>query len=80
MRYFHRALLCVSITGVLAGSLVLPVQTGNAQDLRFEHITTANGLSSSSVNAITQDHEGFMWFGTQDADIEQVCYIFVYKI
>jgi signal transduction histidine kinase/ligand-binding sensor domain-containing protein/CheY-like chemotaxis protein len=33
--------------------------------LRFEHLTSAEGLSNDSVFAILQDHRGFMWFGTQ---------------
>ena len=33
--------------------------------LRFEHLTTADGLSNDSVFSILQDHRGFMWFGTQ---------------
>jgi signal transduction histidine kinase/ligand-binding sensor domain-containing protein/CheY-like chemotaxis protein len=32
---------------------------------RFEHLTSADGLSNDSVFAILQDHRGFMWFGTQ---------------
>ena len=32
----------------------------------FDHLTTADGLSHDSVNAVVQDHSGFMWFGTQD--------------
>lgn len=34
------------------------------QDLRFEHITTDDGLSKSSVTSILQDQQGFMWVGT----------------
>lgn len=34
--------------------------------LKFEHLTTENGLSQSDVNAIYQDKDGFMWFGTHD--------------
>ena len=33
--------------------------------LRFEHLTTADGLSNDSVFSILQDRRGFMWFGTQ---------------
>lgn len=33
--------------------------------LRFEHLTTVDGLSNDSVFSILQDHRGFMWFGTQ---------------
>ena len=32
---------------------------------RFEHLTSADGLSGDSVFSILQDHRGFMWFGTQ---------------
>jgi ligand-binding sensor domain-containing protein/signal transduction histidine kinase len=35
-------------------------------DLRLEHISLAQGLSQSTINAITQDSRGFIWFGTQD--------------
>ena len=37
-----------------------------ARDLRFAHLTTNDGLSQSNINAILQDHRGFMWFATQD--------------
>jgi two-component sensor histidine kinase/ligand-binding sensor domain-containing protein/PAS domain-containing protein len=33
---------------------------------QFHHIIAAQGLSQSSIYCILQDHEGFMWFGTQD--------------
>ncbi len=33
--------------------------------IRFEHLTSADGLSHDSVFAILQDQHGFMWFGTQ---------------
>ena len=40
----------------------------NAQDLsiRFEQITTKDGLSQSTVNDILQDSKGFLWFATED--------------
>ena len=41
-------------------------ELGSAGDIRFERITLRQGLSPNSVNAILQDHRGFMWFGTQD--------------
>ncbi|MGE5624099.1 MAG: two-component regulator propeller domain-containing protein [Bacillota bacterium] len=34
--------------------------------LRFRHIGIENGLAQSSVEAIAQDAQGYMWFGTQD--------------
>ncbi len=33
--------------------------------VKFEHLTTKDGLSQNSVYAILQDSDGFMWFGTR---------------
>ena len=43
-------------------------RAGNAlvRDLRFNHLTTNDGLSQSYVTAILQDRRGFMWFSTRD--------------
>jgi ligand-binding sensor domain-containing protein/signal transduction histidine kinase len=40
----------------------LPVD--HATDIRFAHISTAQGLSQIRVTSIVQDSRGFMWFGT----------------
>jgi len=45
----------------LGGSLSAPGSPGN---LRFTHLSVADGLSNADVRAIAQDHQGFMWFGT----------------
>jgi ligand-binding sensor domain-containing protein/serine phosphatase RsbU (regulator of sigma subunit) len=37
-----------------------------AQELKFAHITSEQGLSMGAVNCILQDSRGFVWFGTQD--------------
>ncbi|TZF82782.1 response regulator [Pedobacter sp. BS3] len=37
-----------------------------AQFLTFSHLNVENGLSQSTVLAITQDSRGFIWFGTRD--------------
>jgi ligand-binding sensor domain-containing protein/serine phosphatase RsbU (regulator of sigma subunit) len=34
--------------------------------VRFEHLSTEEGLPQSHVTAIVQDRVGFMWFGTQE--------------
>jgi PAS domain S-box-containing protein len=43
---------------------------GRAADVmrhvRFQHITTDDGLSRSFVQAILKDSQGFLWFGTAD--------------
>ncbi|MCA9909866.1 MAG: hypothetical protein KC519_14515, partial [Anaerolineae bacterium] len=33
--------------------------------LRFEHLNSDNGLAQNNIEAILQDRNGFMWFGTQ---------------
>lgn len=38
----------------------------NPSSLRLDQIGLQQGLSQSTVYAITQDSQGFMWFGTQD--------------
>ncbi len=35
-------------------------------NLRFDYLTLADGLSQSSVNCLLQDKQGFIWLGTQD--------------
>ena len=37
-----------------------------SQEFKFDHITTANGLSQGTVNCIYQDKKGFIWIGTFD--------------
>lgn len=37
-----------------------------AQNFKIKYLTNENGLSNNAVNAIFQDHDGFMWFGTYD--------------
>ena len=36
------------------------------QQFRFKRLSVREGLSQSTVNTITQDSSGFLWFGTQD--------------
>ncbi len=34
--------------------------------VNFDHLTSEDGLSQGTGYAIEQDHQGYMWFGTQD--------------
>lgn len=45
--------------------LLVPIWL-SAQDYHFKQISLAEGLSQSSINAIGQDENGFLWLGTQD--------------
>ena len=56
-------LLCLIMSATLNRPRHLEAQP---QQIRFERISLEQGLSQNSVNCILQDHQGFMWFGTQD--------------
>lgn len=53
---------CLTITIVFLTVL----QSLYSQEIKFKHISGADGLISNTVNAITQDSDGFMWFGTPE--------------
>jgi signal transduction histidine kinase/sugar lactone lactonase YvrE len=38
----------------------------NAQTLRFQQISTSDGLSDNSITALFQDRNGFLWIGTDN--------------
>ena len=51
--------------GLLIGGLWSLAGDAMANDVRFERLTMADGLSQSSVSAIAQCDEGYIWLGTQ---------------
>ena len=55
------ALLAVFLLANTAG-----LANAQSASLRFESLSVEDGLSQSSVRAILQDQQGFMWFGTDD--------------
>lgn len=46
--------------------LVCRVTVAQDVPLYFQHLTKNDGLSSNRVNAIFEDSQGFVWFGTED--------------
>jgi ligand-binding sensor domain-containing protein/signal transduction histidine kinase len=56
-----RRMLC----GLLLACMCSLALAGGPRSLRFERIGLEEGLSQESVLTILQDHDGFMWFGTQ---------------
>ncbi|MCK5207600.1 MAG: hypothetical protein KAQ79_06260, partial [Cyclobacteriaceae bacterium] len=59
MSYIYNTILILSL-------LFLRTTILFGQELIFDNFQVEDGLSQSSVLAITQDAEGFMWFGTVD--------------
>lgn len=47
-------------------SLILTGYSAFAGNIKFQSLSTSDGLSQSSINTILQDEAGFMWFGTQN--------------
>ena len=46
---------------VLIGTLYVDA---SAQQIRFEHLNSENGLPVNSVTSIAQDDQGFIWMGS----------------
>ena len=45
-------------------SRTVQVPVVDAHDIRFARLSTDDGLSESVVDHVTQDNQGFLWFGT----------------
>ena len=55
------------LSPLVAVLLVMLAQPVSGQDnVRFKRLTIEDGLSQSSVDALAQDHSGFLWVGTED--------------
>jgi signal transduction histidine kinase/ligand-binding sensor domain-containing protein/DNA-binding response OmpR family regulator len=52
------------LLALFAATLML--QVSGQEEINFTSLTTKDGLSSNSVNAILKDHFGLLWFGTVD--------------
>ena len=61
MNPFKYLLFITIISGVILSRLI-----AQPTHLKFDEIGLEQGLSQATVNAIVQDAQGFMWFGTQD--------------
>lgn len=60
--YYILPLLLIAMLTLALQASALP----RAVNYSFNHIGTNEGLSSSYIKAITQDSNGFMWFGTKN--------------
>ncbi|MCF2489035.1 hybrid sensor histidine kinase/response regulator [Dyadobacter sp. CY347] len=50
----------------------------HAQSVKFNHLTTNEGLAQSHVSAILKDKKGFMWFGSEDGLNKYDGYVFTH--
>ncbi|MBA4053294.1 MAG: hypothetical protein C0490_01140, partial [Marivirga sp.] len=55
-----------SVVTLLLWAFIISANGQATEGFTFDHLTVEEGLSQSSVFAITKDAEGFMWFGTRD--------------
>jgi signal transduction histidine kinase/ligand-binding sensor domain-containing protein/DNA-binding response OmpR family regulator len=46
--------------------MILLFANNYAQDVKFKHLSSDDGLSQNFISSILQDSKGFMWFGTKD--------------
>ncbi len=65
------ALMLALSTCLFAGPVLSAPSADNVTfypgtSLRFEQLTIDNGLSQNAVLAMLQDHQGYLWIGTQD--------------
>jgi len=67
--------LLIGVAGILEATQAVPqanvslshidMPVIDGADIRFAHLSTADGLSQTKVADIVQDDRGFLWFGTQ---------------
>jgi ligand-binding sensor domain-containing protein/signal transduction histidine kinase len=63
--FIHRMFVASAITLILFNTKFTNPVYAQADTPRFETISTEQGLSQSTVHAILQDRQGFMWFATE---------------
>jgi ligand-binding sensor domain-containing protein len=66
-----------SIIILICSFIILSIRTfPQSEDLRFEHLTVADGLPNNHVKSIIQDQLGFIWFTTQNGLVKYDGYSF----
>jgi ligand-binding sensor domain-containing protein/signal transduction histidine kinase len=60
-----RILTALAVCVVLFSPIFAVPVSSQSDTIRFENISTEQGLSQSTVNAIIQDRQGFLWFATE---------------
>jgi signal transduction histidine kinase/ligand-binding sensor domain-containing protein/CheY-like chemotaxis protein len=55
---------CIALAVAAAAHAAVPVPA--VRPMYFEHLTTRDGLSQSTVNCILQDSQGYLWLATEN--------------
>ena len=58
-------ILCLSMFITTANAQDTDTDSDVPQDIRFTHLSLEDGLSDNRVMIMEQDHQGFIWIGTQ---------------
>jgi signal transduction histidine kinase/ligand-binding sensor domain-containing protein/ActR/RegA family two-component response regulator len=58
--------LAAALACILASAATAGAQPLSLAQIRFDHLSVEQGLSQSVLRDILQDHQGFLWFATQD--------------
>jgi len=71
----YAVVLTLSLGGIVSSQPAYALQTISksldlnsiqSRNMRFSYLSTEHGLSQNSVLDITQDHQGYIWIGTQE--------------
>ena len=63
---FIRWSICWIVMYIISAQSIIAYAQNISPKLQFKYIKNEDGLSNSTIEAIFQDHRGFMWFGTRD--------------
>jgi signal transduction histidine kinase/ligand-binding sensor domain-containing protein/CheY-like chemotaxis protein/HPt (histidine-containing phosphotransfer) domain-containing protein len=56
----------MALAASAAAPAAVPVPVPVVRPMHFEHLTTRDGLSQSTINGILQDSQGYLWLATED--------------
>jgi len=66
-QFVNLRILCIPAVLIVTQLILLPaLASPPSEEIRFKRYSVDQGLSQSQVSCVLQDHEGFIWLGTQD--------------
>lgn len=58
--------ICCLLAALLLSVCLFELRAEPAPQLRFQHVSSMNGLNQNSITSLYQDKAGILWIGTQD--------------